>query len=69
MHICIIGTGASGWIACTLLRKIKFIEKITIVGSSKIPSIGVGESTTLGFVLNILSNFELKKFYKVIFQV
>ena len=62
MHICIMGTGASGWIACTLLKKIKFIKKITIIGSSKIPSIGVGESTTFGFVSHILNNFELKKF-------
>jgi tryptophan halogenase len=62
MHICIVGTGASGWITCTLLQKFDFIKKITIIGSSKIPSIGVGESTTLNFVSKVLSEIELKKF-------
>ena len=64
MHICIIGTGASGWIACTMLKKLEFIKKITIIGSSKIPSIGVGESTTLNFVSLVLDKVELKKFVK-----
>jgi len=62
MNICIIGTGASGWIACTMLKKLSFIKNITIIGSSKIPSIGVGESTTLNFVFSVLSNVELKNF-------
>lgn len=62
MNICIIGTGASGWIACTTLKKLDFIKKITIIGSSKIPTIGVGESTTLDFVSSVLSNVELKDF-------
>lgn len=62
MNICIIGTGASGWIACTLLKKLDFIKKITIIGSSKIPTIGVGESTTFDFVSSVLSNVELKDF-------
>lgn len=62
MHICIIGTGASGWISCTMLKKLDFIKKITIIGSSKIPSIGVGESTTLNFVSQVLDKVELKKF-------
>jgi tryptophan halogenase len=62
MNICIIGTGASGWIACTMLKKLEFIKKITIIGSSKIPSIGVGESTTLNFVSQLLSEVDLKKF-------
>jgi tryptophan halogenase len=62
MNICIIGTGASGWIACTMLKKLEFIKKITIIGSSKIPSIGVGESTTLNFVSQVLDKVELKDF-------
>lgn len=64
MNICIIGTGASGWITCTTLKKLDFIKKITIIGSSKIPTIGVGESTTLDFVSSVLSNVELKDFVK-----
>lgn len=62
MHICVIGTGASGWIASTMLKKLEFIKKITIIGSSKIPSIGVGESTTLRFVEQVLNEVDLKKF-------
>ena len=64
MNICIIGTGASGWIACTMLKKLDFIKKITIIGSSKIPTIGVGESTTLDFVYSVLNNVELKDFVR-----
>ena len=64
MDICIIGTGASGWIACTILKKLKFIKKITIIGSSKIPTIGVGESTTLSFTNNVLSDLDLKQFVR-----
>ena len=62
MNICIIGTGTSGWIACTMLKKLEFIKKITIIGSSKISSIGVGESTTLDFVFQVLVKVELKDF-------
>lgn len=47
MHVCIVGTGASGWIACNFLKNLDFIKKISIVGSSKIPTIGVGEANTL----------------------
>ena len=64
MDICIIGTGASGWIACTILKKLKFIKKITIIGSSKIPTIGVGESTTLSFTNNVLYELDLKEFVR-----
>jgi tryptophan halogenase len=64
MNICIIGTGASGWIACTMLKKLKFIKKITIIGSSKIPTIGVGEATTRNFVSSVLSNVELNDFVR-----
>lgn len=62
MNICIIGTGVSGWIACIMLKKFEFIKKITIIGSSKIPSIGVGESTTATFVDQVLNNVNLKNF-------
>ena len=64
MHICIIGSGASGWIACTMLKRLEFIKKITVIGSSKIPPIGVGESTTLNFVSQVLDKENLKKFVR-----
>jgi len=47
MHVCIIGTGTSGWLVANQLKEIDVINKITVIGSSKIPHIGVGESTTL----------------------
>lgn len=56
MKVCIIGTGASGWIVCSMLKKIDFITEIVIIGSSKVPPIGVGESTTLNFVENFLDD-------------
>lgn len=64
MHICIIGTGASGWITSTRLKNLQFIKKITIIGSPKIPSIGVGESTTLSFVFKVLDQVNLKNFVR-----
>lgn len=49
MHVCIVGTGASGWISAHYLKSNKQVSKITIIGSDKIPTIGVGESTTHSF--------------------
>jgi hypothetical protein len=47
MKLCIVGTGAAGWMACAYFKSHPAIEQITIVGSPHIPSIGVGESNTL----------------------
>lgn len=49
MHICIIGDGVAGLMAANFFACREYITKITHIGSSKIPSIGVGESTTLNF--------------------
>lgn len=49
MHICIVGTGAAGWIAANYLKNLDIVDKVTIVGSSRIPPIGVGESNTMAF--------------------
>lgn len=46
-HLCIVGTGAAGWLACNLFKNKDYIQHITIVGSAEIPPIGVGESNTL----------------------
>lgn len=67
MHICIVGAGAAGWIACNFLKNKDFIKKITVVGSSKLPSIGVGESTTVqmsNFVSELIrtGDFSLEDF-------
>jgi tryptophan halogenase len=47
MHICIVGMGASGLLVANQLKEHDFISKVTVIGSEKIPTIGVGESTTL----------------------
>ena len=57
MHICIVGTGASGWMAAHSLSRLPQVKKITIVGSDKIPSIGVGESTTMVFMEYLQDTF------------
>ncbi len=56
MKVVVIGTGASGWITVSSLLKLDFVESVKIIGSSTIPSIGVGESTTLSFFENFLSD-------------
>ena len=49
IHICTIGDGASGLMAANFFASRSYVSKVTHIGSSKIPSIGVGESTTLVF--------------------
>ena len=62
MNICIIGTGVSGLMTACELLNLDFVEKITIIGSSKIPPIKVGESTTISFDHFVEKNFTLKEF-------
>lgn len=49
MHICVIGDGAAGLMMANFFASKDYVQKLTHIGSSKIPSIGVGESTTLLF--------------------
>ena len=49
IHICTIGDGAAGLMAANFFASRDYVSKVTHIGSSKIPSIGVGESTTLNF--------------------
>jgi tryptophan halogenase len=64
MHICIIGTGVSGLMTACEVSKLNFVEKISIIGSSKIPSIKVGESTTEPFYKFVEKNFDISEFVK-----
>lgn len=75
MHICIVGTGASGWMTAHYLASKSYVTSVTIVGSEKIPPIGVGESTTINF-MNFLKetfNFDLnipsKKFLQFLVDI
>jgi tryptophan halogenase len=65
MHICVVGSGASGWLVANQLKEQEYITKVTIIGSPKIPHIGVGESTTMSLP-NSHSKFnvELSEFIK-----
>lgn len=47
MHVCIVGTGTSGWLVANQIKELDEVTKVTIIGSPRIPHIGVGESTTL----------------------
>jgi tryptophan halogenase len=54
MKICIIGTGVAGLLSCNFLASNSLVEEVVLIGSPNIPSIGVGESTTLS--MNALMN-------------
>ena len=47
MHLCVIGTGAAGWMAAHWFNFYQPITQITVIGSPETPPIGVGESNTL----------------------
>jgi tryptophan halogenase len=49
MHICVIGTGTAGLMAAGVFATREYVKKVTLIGSARIPTIGVGESTTLNF--------------------
>lgn len=56
MHICVIGTGAAGWMAVRELQNLSCVKSITVIGSPAVPTVGVGESTTRPF-FNLISSW------------
>ena len=61
-HFVIVGGGTAGWLAALMLRQaLPQGHKITVVESSKIPTIGVGEGTTAVF-RQMLKNFGFDEF-------
>lgn len=69
MHICIVGAGAAGWLACHHLKNLPTVKKITIIGSPVVPKIGVGESTTLYFYRYLSQHLHLSESQKKKFLV
>ena len=57
--ICIVGGGSSGWMAAAAIAKTLPNIKLTLVESSGIPTIGVGEST-IGHINAFLSLLDIK---------
>ncbi|MEO8883224.1 MAG: tryptophan halogenase family protein [Devosia sp.] len=64
-HFVIVGGGTAGWIAAFIIqdaaRKQKLDASISVVESSKIPTVGVGEATTAAFRV-FLKQFEIDEF-------
>lgn len=59
-NIVIVGGGSSGWMTAATMVKVFPEKNITIIDSSKIPTIGVGEST-LGSINDWLAVLGIKK--------
>lgn len=55
MKIVIVGGGTSGWLAALIIKSVHKKHKITVVESSKIKTIGVGEGST-GFLRGVVNN-------------
>lgn len=58
MHVCILGTGAAGWLSAWHAHHQTPITQVTIIGSPDIPTIGVGESTTNRFPMHLKDWFQ-----------
>lgn len=57
--VCIVGGGSSGWMTAAALSKLCPHLEITLVESSKVKTVGVGEST-LGHINKFLDMLDLK---------
>jgi tryptophan halogenase len=55
MKIVIVGGGTSGWLAALIIKSVHKKHEITVVESSKIKTIGVGEGST-GFLRGVVNN-------------
>ena len=64
-HFVIVGGGTAGWLAAFIIqdsaRQMKLDARISVVESSKIPTIGVGEGTTAAFRV-LLNHFKIDEF-------
>ena len=65
MHVCVLGTGAAGWLSAHFAKNLPNVDQVTIIGSPAIPTIGVGESTTLRFqwlIEHVVTGEDVPKF-------
>jgi tryptophan halogenase len=64
-HFVIVGGGTAGWLAAFIiqdgLKRRKIDAKVTVVESSKIPTVGVGEGSTAAFRV-LMQYFKLDEF-------
>ena len=60
MKIVLVGGGTAGWVTALIASAIHPKHNITVIASSKIGVVGVGESTTglfTGILINVVTNF------------
>ena len=70
MHICIVGTGASGWMTAHSIAQLPNVSKITLVGSDKIPTIGVYLGfEAIYFLLMTIYSFLLLALWQIVILV
>lgn len=57
MNIVVVGGGTAGWVTALMISARHPNHKVTVVESSKLGVVGVGESTT-GWMTDVLSNYK-----------
>ena len=64
-HFVIVGGGTAGWLAAFIIndkaRRLKLDARVTVVESSKIPTVGVGEGSTAALRV-LMQYFNLDEF-------
>lgn len=72
MNITIVGGGTAGWFTAFYISQMRKNVNVTIVDSSKIPSVGVGEGTTARIIEVLLRpqlGVNLTEFFKKTFAI
>jgi len=64
-HFVVVGGGTAGWLSAFIiqdsLRRQKIAARVSVIESSKIPTVGVGEGSTAAFRV-MMQYFKLDEF-------